>query len=267
MSGIKQIEFMQIAGDWDTITLGQESPRALLVIRNGLTAKQVQDGGDYKVTRIETIGAGWINERRVRFISGLKEKDIKKHLIHKGDILFSHINSDPHLGKTGIAKCNYSDLLHGMNLLLIRPNPKVFEPQFLDFVFQFYREKGVFIKICSRAVNQSSINQARMKSLEIPLPPLPEQKKIAHILSTVQQAIEEQERIIQTTTELKKTLMQKLFTEGLNGEPQKETEIGLVPESWEVVELSDTQRYKQMGNAVTVNVIEAVGARLSAGVN
>jgi type I restriction enzyme S subunit len=73
----------------------------------------------------------------------------------------------------------------------------------------------------------------------IPLPPLPEQQKIAHILSAVQRAIEAQERIIQTTTELKKALMHKLFTEGLLGEPQKQTEIGSVPESWEVVKLGE----------------------------
>jgi type I restriction enzyme S subunit len=71
----------------------------------------------------------------------------------------------------------------------------------------------------------------------IPIPPLPEQKKIAHILSTVQRAIEAQERIIQTTTELKKALMHKLFTEGLRHEPQKQTEVGPIPESWEVVAL------------------------------
>ena len=45
--------------------------------------------------------------------------------------------------------------------------------------------------------------------------------------------------------ELKKALMQKLFTEGLNGEPQKQTEIGLIPESWEVVQLG---RYARILN-------------------
>jgi restriction endonuclease S subunit len=70
-------------------------------------------------------------------------------------------------------------------------------------------------------------------------PPLPEQKKIAHILSTVQRAIEAQERIIQTTTELKRALMHKLFTEGIRHEPQKQTDIGPIPESWEVIPLGE----------------------------
>jgi type I restriction enzyme, S subunit len=70
--------------------------------------------------------------------------------------------------------------------------------------------------------------------LKIEIPPLSEQRKIAYILNTIQKAIEQQDKLIKTTTELKKALMQKLFTEGTKGEKQKQTEIGLVPESWQI---------------------------------
>ncbi len=77
-----------------------------------------------------------------------------------------------------------------------------------------------------------NISKSTLSEFAVGLPPLPEQKKIADILSMVQRAIEAQQRIIQTTTELKKALMHKLFTEGLRHEPQKQTEIGPVPVSW-----------------------------------
>jgi len=86
---------------------------------------------------------------------------------------------------------------------------------------------------------QPNISQQIVRNQKVAYPTLPEQKKIAHILSTVQRAIEAQERISQTTTELKKALMHKLFTEGLRNEPQKQTEIGTIPESWEVVPLRE----------------------------
>lgn len=103
--------------------------------------------------------------------------------------------------------------------------------------FLYYALRFLTAAIEDKAYGLAALVHVRKGDLEstpIPLPPLPEQKKIAHILSTVQRAIEAQERIIQTTTELKKTLMHKLFTEGLRNEPQKQTEIGPVPESWEV---------------------------------
>lgn len=97
---------------------------------------------------------------------------------------------------------------------------------------------------------QPNISQQILRNFEVDYPSLSEQKKIAHILSMVQRAIEAQERIIQTTTELKKALMQKLFTEGLRNEPQKQTEIGPVPESWEVMELEHKAESFQYGTSV-----------------
>ncbi len=115
----------------------------------------------------------------------------------------------------------------GTKVLL--PNKKLYDPRFYYFAL-------LALEIPSRGYNR---HFTILNERSLPLPPLPEQKKIAHILSTVQRAIEAQERIIQTTTELKKALMHKLFTEGLRHEPQKQTEIGPIPESWEVVKLGE----------------------------
>ena len=75
--------------------------------------------------------------------------------------------------------------------------------------------------------------------------PPAEQRKIAAVLGLVQRAIEQQERLIALTTELKKALLHKLFTEGLRGEPQKQTEIGPVPESWEYRSLGTCLRSRK----------------------
>src|SRR5205807_9396934 len=84
-----------------------------------------------------------------------------------------------------------------------------------------------------------NISRSALIEFEVPVPPLSEQRKISAVLGLVQQAIEQQERLIALTTELKKALLHKLFTEGLRGEPQKQTEIGPVPESWEQHPLED----------------------------
>ena len=77
-----------------------------------------------------------------------------------------------------------------------------------------------------------------------------EQRKIAGVLGLVQRALEQQERLIALTTELKKALLHQLFTQGLRGEPQKQTEIGPVPESWEVATLEDAAVTFDYGTSV-----------------
>lgn len=134
----------------------------------------------------------------------------------------------------------------------VYPVWKVREPDggFVDLLLRTPEVIDKYKSLSSGAVNRRrSISRTDFLGITVPLPPLPEQKKIAHILSAAQRAIEAQERIIQTTTELKKALMHKLFTEGLRNESQKQTEIGPIPESWEVVELG-TLFEKQPQNGI-----------------
>ncbi len=116
----------------------------------------------------------------------------------------------------------------------------------LDLDFLFYLLRHIDLTRITGDVGVPGLNRemAYLESVHFPSALL-EQKKIAHILSTVQRAIEAQERIIQTTTELKRALMHKLFTEGLHNEAQKQTEIGLVPESWEVMLLGNVAKIER----------------------
>jgi len=78
-----------------------------------------------------------------------------------------------------------------------------------------------------------------MKKFPIILPPLSEQMEIAEILSSVDDAIEKTDAIIEETKQLKKGLMQKLFAEGIGHTRFKETKIGRIPEAWKVIRLDE----------------------------
>ena len=123
--------------------------------------------------------------------------------------------------------------------LPIVPNGTV-DPDFLYFLCWsdqvMYVAKG---QVSGSTPSRQRVDPAAFYRIRVPLPPLDEQRQIAAVLSLVQRAIERQERLIDLTAELKKTLMHKLFTEGTRGEPLKQTEIGPVPGSWKMVRLAD----------------------------
>ena len=84
-----------------------------------------------------------------------------------------------------------------------------------------------------------SINKTAISDFQILLPPLPEQRAIAHILQTIQEAKSTRQREIELERECKAALLDRLFSHGTKGEPRKQTEIGEIPESWEVVRLGE----------------------------
>lgn len=113
-------------------------------------------------------------------------------------------------------------------------------------LFLYFYLKGKLIKELYRHKSGSTmpyIKRGDLEGIEVPIPLKEEQQTIAAILSKIQEAIENQDKIIKTTTELKKSLMKKIFSEGLNGEPLKQTEIGKIPKSWEVRRISEVFKF------------------------
>jgi type I restriction enzyme S subunit len=84
---------------------------------------------------------------------------------------------------------------------------------------------------------RGKLTKSILEKLPLVVPPLAEQENIAQVLAVVQSAITQQERILHLTSEMKKGLLNRLFTQGIRCERARETEIGLIPESWNVVEL------------------------------
>ena len=188
---------------------------------------QPVDDGDTPYVGLEHLAQGF-----PAFVGRGSESEVKssKTAFKVGDILFGKLR--PYLRKG--AQADF-DGVCSTDILAFRAKATC-ESKFLKFIIHS-DEFVTHAKSTTSGVQHPRTSWPALRDFRLSLPPLPEQKKIAHILSTVQRAIEAQERIVQTTTELKKALLHKLFTEGLRNEPQKQTEIGPVPQSWEVVEL------------------------------
>lgn len=83
-----------------------------------------------------------------------------------------------------------------------------------------------------RQIKGNTLNQSKIDQIQVALPPSKEQANIADVLDKCRLGINTELTAEKTAEELKRACMRELFTRGLRGEPQKETEIGPMPESW-----------------------------------
>ena len=110
--------------------------------------------------------------------------------------------------------------------------------EFLYYLIQHYRPRLVRLAAGSTF---REVSKRTIRDLEVVLPPLPEQRKIAAILSSVDDAIEKTQAVIDQVQVVKRGLMQQLLLRGLPGRHTKfkQTEIGTIPVDWTVVRIGE----------------------------
>jgi type I restriction enzyme, S subunit len=185
------------------------------------------------------------------------EEEVNRYRTVSGDIFF--VRSSLKLEGIGV-----SALLEKLeeitvfecHIIRFRPNIKQISSKFLNYFFNSEDIKWKFI-ILSKTVTMTTISQEKISSIELAIPPHPEQKSIAHYLDTKTAEIDRKIDLLTQKAELyvnlKRSLINETVTRGLDRSvPMKDSGVewlGDVPEHWEICRAKDT--VKRIGNGVT----------------
>jgi type I restriction enzyme S subunit len=243
-TGYKMTELGPLPEEWRVVRLGEAAEKP----QYGFTAAAQSEPVGPKMLRITDIQKGNVNWNTVPYCECAGE-DIPKYLLEAGDILFARTGS---VGKAFLVSSVPEHSIFASYLIRVRVDRTKLDPQ---FAFLFMQSTAYWRQIASQihGAVQPNVNATQLRSLLLPLPPLPEQRAIAHVLRTVQEAKEATERVIAALRELKKSLMRHLFTCGpvpldaAGNVELRETEIGPIPAHWQVVRLGEVvEKTKQI---------------------
>lgn len=174
----------------------------------------------------------------------ISARELQGKLLRPGDLM---VCEGGEIGRAAIWNGERAVMSFQNHLHRLRPLKDDVDPRFYVFFLQCgFTQLGIF----EGAGNKTTIpnlSRNRLAALDVPYPGLGDQREIVCALARVREAMKLHDHSTLVAQDLKLAAMRALFTKGLRGETQKETEIGPVPESWEPLPIS------QLGEIVTGN--------------
>lgn len=203
----------------------------------GLSCALNTDPSGVPILRMGNLQEGRVLLADLKYVS---ESQVQEHdLLRASDILVNRTNSPALVGKTGLFEGG-GRMTFASYLFRLRTLPGV-EPAWLAQVLVSSAYQSQLRGIATPGVSQANINRQKLLAMSVLSPPIEEQKKIAAVLSSVGDAIDSTQLVIDQLQVVKQAMMAELFGRGLPGRHTtfKETVLGELPESWMVLPFGD----------------------------
>jgi len=202
--------------------------------------------GAVPVIKIGNVQDGYLDLTDTLYLKGVSDEELEKNKVRKDWLLMIGSNgSGERVGHSGLIEEDmefvYASFLYGL-----RANAKYIIPRYLFYTLNRPNVQQRLTSFTAGSTSLKNLNKSTIENLSLPTPPLPEQRKIATVLYTVDRAIEKTESVIKQVERLEKGTIQALLSDGTRDSvTKKDTSIGEVPEHWDV---------RQVGNLTNVTV-------------
>jgi type I restriction enzyme S subunit len=225
---------------WETWTFGDLLAEP---VRNGIYKKKEFHGRGQKIINMgDLFSYDLISSQEMKRIE-LNNRELANNLVKDGDLLFARRS----FVLEGAGKCSLvvqpsEDTTFESSVIRVRLNPDSANPRFYYYLFRSPQGRALISSIVTGAV-VSGIRGSELVLLKVPKPPLPTQHKIAAILSPYDDLIENNTRRIKILEEMAQIIYRQWFIEfqfpGHEQVPMVESELGVIPQEWEVKELGE----------------------------
>ena len=236
-----------IPEDWSQAPLHEISERIRIT---------VQDDPEHILTISST--SGWVDQRK-KWARNMAGESLKKYThLYRGEFSYNRGNSKtfPYgcvFKLTGWDNAAVPNIYHSFRVDAEKVNP--------DFVLHSFHggrldsQLRTIITSSARANGLLNITAGDFFGIELALPPLPEQQKIAQILTSVDEVIEKTQAQIDKLKDLKTAMMHELLTKGIGHVEFKDSPVGRIPVGWEVRDFASVVKESNQGVNTTTEKV------------
>lgn len=251
--GYKETEIGVLLEDWVVVKIND--------IANYVGSGTTPRGGSevYKTEGITFIRSQNVYPNKfalddVVYIDEETNEKMKRTILQDNDVLLNITGAS--IGRTAVLPKGFGRGNVNQHVCIIRLNEK-FSPIYLSqFLNSNFGRKQ--IDSYNGGSSREGLNFKQVRDILVTSPPLPEQQRIAEILTATDAHLEKLDAIIADTQLLKKGMMQSLLTRGIGHTEFKDTEIGEIPKAWEVNCLGTIGQFRK-GKGIKKDEVQTYG--------